>query len=191
MNACSPTAPNRPPQAIRTATPEQLETAQEASSCSSDGPADHPGAPFVEGETVDYSDDITSSAAGAERESGTDNAPSIAPSGTHPVSGTITQKSLENQSFKPRSRADRRTTASHTPATEPSSSCSNGSVSYALNCRRPIIGLFNRHRGDSGPTQDTGRKPSRNRACQRYIHDHMCRRQRHHPILLMWSIRLS
>ena len=116
---------------------------------------------------------------------------SVAKHGTHPVSGTTIQKSSVNQSFKPRSRADRRTTVSHTPAPEPSSSCSDGSVSYALNCRRPIIGLSNRHRGDSGPAQDTGRKPSRNRAFQRYIHDHMCRRQRHHPILLLLSNHLS
>ena len=110
---------------------------------------------------------------------------------SHPVSGTTTQKSLITQSFKPRPRADRRTTVSHTPAPESPSSCSDRSVSYALNCRRPIIGLSNRYRGDSGPMRDTGRKPSLNRAFQRYIHDHMCRRQRHRPILLMWSSHLS
>lgn len=40
---------------------------------------------------------------------------------------------------------DRRTTVSHTPAPEPSSSCSDGSVSYALNCRTQVS-----HRRPSG-----------------------------------------
>jgi len=48
---------------------------------------------------VEYSDDITSRAAGAERESGTDNAASLAPSGTHPVSAPYYRSAVEQGEF--------------------------------------------------------------------------------------------
>jgi hypothetical protein len=57
---------------------------------------------------------------------------------SHPVSGTTLQKSLKNQSFKPRSRADRRTTVSHTPVLDAGISPSDHSVSYSLDCRTQV-----------------------------------------------------
>ena len=58
--------------------------------------------------------------------------------GSSPVSGTTLQKSLKNQSFKPRSRADRRTTVSHTPVLDAGISPSDHSVSYSLDCRTQV-----------------------------------------------------
>jgi hypothetical protein len=53
----------------------------------------------------------------------------------HPVSGTITPKIIENQSFKPRSRADCRTRVSHNAPSDQSLSLSDGYENDRPNCR--------------------------------------------------------
>ena len=58
--------------------------------------------------------------------------------GSSPVSGTIIQESLENQSFRPRFRADRRTTVSHTPVLDTGISPSDYCVSLPPNCRTQV-----------------------------------------------------